>query len=126
MNKTEYDEIINGEDTYKEIADKLKTEKTVLVGWTDELSTHYDFLFSLGAYKEINNYIQGGLRKTDLFVSVMRKGAFGFEINNNIKSPSYIGEKLFWDKKADETTEKVADLINGIIKYLIDNNLFIC
>lgn len=119
MNKTEYDEIINGEDTYKEIANKLKTEKIVLVGWTDELATHYDFLFSLGAYKEINNPIQGGLRKTDLFVSIMRSGAFGFEINNRWKSPLYIGEKLFNDKEANETTEKIADLINGIIKYLL-------
>lgn len=119
MNKTEYDEIINGEDTYKEIADKLKTEKTVLVGWTDEIATHYDFLFSLGAYKEIDNYVQGGLRKTDLFVSVMKKGAFGFEINNSEKSSGYITEKLFLQERINETTEKVADLINGIIKYLL-------
>ena len=36
MNKTKYNEIINGEQTYNEIVDKLKQNIPVVIGWTDE------------------------------------------------------------------------------------------
>ena len=67
MNKDKYGEIINGQDTYKEIADKLKKGKSVIIGWTDQEMTHQDILFTGGAYKEEDNILQGGLLPSDLF-----------------------------------------------------------
>lgn len=111
MNKTEYNEIINGTETYKEITDKLRQHTPVIIGWTDEEYTHLDILFTYKVYKESNNYLQRGLRGNELFVSVIGIGSFGFDINNSNRYPGYIGEKL---SIKGEITEKLAQLINGI------------
>lgn len=111
MNINEYGEIINGDGTYKVIANRLLNGESVLIGWTDEEFTHYDILFNFGAYRLDNNYIQRGIRDNDLFVSVMGKGAFGFKYNT-LKDAGYIDEKL--DIWSDDFTA----LINGIIKEL--------
>lgn len=52
MNKDKYDEIMNGENTYKEIANRLKQGQAVIIGWTDEEYTHLDILFTYNVYKE--------------------------------------------------------------------------
>lgn len=115
MNKDEYGEIINGAETYLEIADKLKRREAVVIGWTDELDTHYDILFTNGAYKQNGNLLQRGLKGNELFVSIMGKGAFGFD-SNTLKERGYIAEKL--NLGISETTQKLTDLINGIIAEL--------
>lgn len=116
MNKDIYDEIINGENTYKEIANRLKQGQAAIIGWTDEEYTHLDILFTYNVYKEQRNILQRGLRGNELFVSIMSVGAFGFNINNSKKYPGYIGEKL---RLPGETTrKKLTELINGIIKEL--------
>lgn len=116
MDKDEYDEIINGENTYKEIANRLKQGQAVIIGWTDERSTHLDILFTYHIYKEYGNYLQRGLRGNELFISIINIGAFGFDVNDNEKYPGYIREKL--NLTGEPTCEKLADLINGIIKEL--------
>ncbi len=113
MDKDEYGEVINSEKTYKEIAYQLKHGNSVIIGWTDEEGTHYDILFSLNVVKE--GTLQGGLRWNDLFVSIMRKGAFGF-LTDSPKDSGYIGEKLSLGDNI--TTEKLTELINGIILNL--------
>lgn len=113
MNKDEYGEVINGEKTYKEIAYQLKAGNSVIIGWTDEEYTHYDVLFSLNVVKE--GELQRGLKWNDLFVSVMSIGAFGF-LTNDEKASGYVGEKLGMGNNI--TTEKLTELINGIIKVL--------
>ena len=113
MNKDLYGEVINGENTYKEIAYLLKSGHSVIIGWTDEKYTHYDILFSLNVVKE--GILQGGLRWNDLFVSIMRIGCFGF-LTDSKKESGYIGEKLGLGDNI--TTEKLTDLINGIIENL--------
>lgn len=50
-----------------------------------------------------------------MFVSIMRIGAFGFLIDSE-KHSGYIGEKL--NLGDNITTEKLIELINGIIGYL--------
>lgn len=116
MNCNEYDEVINGEDTYKTIAKNLSYEIPTLIGWTDERATHYDILFTCGANK--NGYIQGGIRANDLFISIMRIGAFGFKFKTyEEKHPSYIAEKLF-NGRLDSSVEKVTELINGVIREI--------
>jgi len=116
MNKDEYGEVINGKNTYTEIANDLKeVGKSVLIGWTDQNSTHFDILFTFQPKVEGTN-IQGGVRGTDLFVSIMRRGAFGFEIANEDTHESYYDEKL--GGGLGSTAEKLAELINEIKKLL--------
>ncbi len=113
MNYDEYGEVINGDLTYKGIAEELKSN-AVLVGWTDQDGTHFDVLFTLTTL--IYGTVQGGIKKKDLFVSIMRKGAFGFEVENIDTHPNYYSEKL---AGMGSTAEKFAELVNGVKKYLI-------
>lgn len=116
MRVNAYGEIINYENTYKDIAEILK-EQSVIIGWNDDKYTHLDILFSCGAYKQSGNYLQRGLRGRELFVSIIGLGAFGFDINANEKAPGYIAEKL--NINGEPTVEKLGELINGVIKELI-------
>ena len=113
MNKNRYGEVINGKETYEKIAKLLKDGKTVGIGWTDELSTHLDIIFKLGLdVKE--NYFQRGIKQGNLFVSIIDYTSYGFA-PDNIKAGTYIQEKL---DMRDETGDKLANLINGIIGEL--------
>ena len=111
MNTDEYGEVINGFKTYETIVEKLRQDKSVIIGWTDEAYTHLDIMFTVKPYKE--GTLQGGLRWTDLFVSIMGKCAWGF-IPDEEKDEGYIAEKLRLGR--NETTEKLTYLINGIIR----------
>lgn len=110
MNKDDYGEVINGENTYKEISYQLKHGNSVIIGWTDGEGTHLDILFSVNVVKE--GILQGGLRWSDLFVSIMRIGCFGFTTDGE-KHSGYVGEKL--NLRDNVTTDKLTELINGII-----------
>lgn len=114
MTRTEYGEIINSEETYEDIADILKWHGSVLIGWTDDLYTHYDILF-LYKTQFYGLNIQGGIKSNDLFITIMRKGAFGFKIDSK-KTSGYVAEKL--NISDDETGEKLTELINGVIGKL--------
>ena len=118
METDEYGEVINSEKTFEHIALRLKMVNSVIVGWTDQEGTHYDVLFTGGAYKQEGNYLQRGLRGNELFVSVMSHGAFGFNLDGE-KHPSYIAEKLHFGCWSNITMEKLAELINGVIRNLI-------
>ena len=115
MNKDKYGEIINGEKTYRTVASKLKNGKSVIIGWTDEEYTHFDILFTAGAYKNKDNYLQRGLRGAELFVSIIGKGAFGFE-PRTLKDRDYVSEKLNFN--GHPTTYKFTELVNGVIREL--------
>ena len=113
MNIDKYGEIINGINTYKEIAHILRTGRSVIIGWTDEKYTHLDLLFSLSPYKERENILQRGLFAiNELYVSIIGFGTFGFDINSE-KYPGYISEKL--NITGEPTVDKLAELINSII-----------
>lgn len=109
-----YGEVINHKETYQDIATYLISVGRILIGWTDKHGTHFDILFMYSPF--IEGHIQCGLRGTDLFVSIMRIGAFGFGVNKEDTHYSYIGEKL--NLGSNFTTEKVAELINGIKKEM--------
>lgn len=117
MDKDDYDEIINGENTYNKIVEKLMSGNSVIIGWTDEEYTHLDILFSIGTYKEVNNLLQRGLRGKELFVSIIGIGAFGFDIHGE-KSSGYISEKL--QLYGSPTIEKLTELINNICQKIIN------
>lgn len=110
MNEDTYGEIINGEDTYREIVTDLRESGRCLIGWTDQNGTHLDILF---VYRSpIYGTVQGGLKGSDLFVSIMRRGAFGFESENADTAPAYYDEKL--GGGLHSTSIPLAELINGV------------
>lgn len=113
-NVDEWGEIFNGEMTYNVIATTLFNKKSVIVGWTDQLGTHFDILFTINTPR-IGN-IQGGLNQGNLlFVSIIRHGSFGFDIDRQEDLfPSYVHEKLFIGSAP--TANKLTELINGIFK----------
>lgn len=116
MNTDEYGEVVNGEDTYKEIAANLKVGLPVLIGWSDGHGAHLDILFAKGAVGQ--GPLQGGIRRTsDLLVSLMRRGAFGFEVDHQDTHSGYYGEKLNWS--GAESLEALASLINSVKRLLV-------
>lgn len=112
MNYDKYGEVINGKGTYKEIAKLLEENNTVGIGWTDEDSTHLDIIFKLGVLKFGN--FQRGIKANFLYVSIIDYTSYAF-VPDTIKYGTYIQEKL---RLNDHCGDKVAELINGIIKEL--------
>lgn len=116
-----YGEVINSPATFGAIALALKMKENVMVGWTDEGGSHLDILFTYKAMK-FGKHIQGGLSpEKDLFVSIMRVGAWGFAINDTVIYPSYLEEKFrcSFCSFGEPTGEKLAKLINGVKKELL-------
>lgn len=109
-----FGEIINDIDTVKHIAKDLRDKSAVMIGWTDGDATHYDILFTCTA--KPYGMLQGGISGNYLFISIMRKGAFGFDIIAEDTSAEYYGEKLL--VTGTETCKKLAELINGVKKEL--------
>lgn len=105
-------EVMNSDQTYEEVARILRSGTPVVLGWTDGGGTHLDVLFAWRARQY--GSLRGGLRAgTDLFVSVMRIGAFGFEAPGN--GPSHVN---YISSKLGSTTDALADLINGVRQRL--------
>ena len=118
MNKDKYGEIINGESTYRIIADELIEGKSVIIGWTDEGYDHRDILFTFRPQKY--GTLQRGLNSpSHLYISIMDFSCMGFLIEDdtdNKKHPSYIKEKL---RLSDNScNDKICELINGVIEYI--------
>ncbi len=114
MDLNKYEEVINGNETYKVIADTIKAHGTIGIGWTDEDSTHLDIIFKLGLDTKCGTF-QRGIKRNYLFVSIMDHTSYGFA-PDSIKEGSYIQDKL---RIYSNCGNKLAELINGIIKELI-------
>ena len=83
MNYDKFEEVINGPETYAKIAEILNRDESVIIGWTDEQMSHFDILFWCSPRKTWKfGHLQGGVSPTDLFVSIMRVGTYGFETNH--------------------------------------------
>ena len=125
MNKDFYGEILNGEETYKKIAEILTSDGKCLIGWTDQGFDHRDILFVYNPVKA-GEGLQRGLRWCNLFVNIMGDCCMGFCLESrtdNIKHPGYIKEKLrLHDNSCDD---KICELINGVIHELdlIEGNI---
>lgn len=118
MNVDTYGEIINGNTTYKKIANELVSKNNVIIGWTDKKYDHRDILFTLRPKKY--GSLQRGLNfNSHLYVSIIDCTSMGFLIqneNDNRKSEEYIMEKLrLHDNHCDKA---ICELINGVIYYL--------
>lgn len=116
MNFNKYNEVINGDMTYKKIASELLKLFSTGIGWTDEEGTHLDIIFKLGMESKFGDF-QRGIRKNYLFISIIDHTSYGF-ISTTIKDVGYIQEKL---RMNDICGKKVAELINGIIQELNKN-----
>ena len=118
MNKDEYGEIINGNETYSVIADKLINGQSVIIGWTDEGCDHRDILFTLKPYKE--GTLQRGLNwNSHLYISIIDFSCMVFLLEyktDNRKHNGYIMEKLRLHD--NPCNNKICELINGVIKFL--------
>lgn len=115
MTQDEYGEVLNSEETFKEIGEGIKQGHTYFIGWTDGLGSHYDILFCRPTQDA--GTFQGGIKTVHyLFVSVMRVGAFAFREDQLDTKADYYGEKLGLGE--NETVDRLAELINGIKKYL--------
>lgn len=114
MNFDKYGEVINGKETYLEIANELLNGKSCIIGWTDQGYDHRDILFTYQPRQYGN--LQRGLRWCYLYVSIMDYCSMGFLIEvktDNRKHKSYIMEKLRLNE--NECDEKICELINGVI-----------
>lgn len=118
MNKDEYGEIINGNETYSVIADKLINGQSVIIGWTDEECDHRDILFTLRPQKF--GTLQRGLNwNSHLYISIIDFSCMGFLLEyktDNRKHNGYIMEKLRLHD--NPCNNKICELINGVIKFL--------
>ena len=118
MNIDEYGEIINGENTYKIIAEELMNNGSCIIGWTDSKYDHRDILFT---YKpEKHGTVQRGLNwNSHLYISIIDFCCMGFLIEyktDNTKDTGYIKEKL--RLKDNHCDDKICELLNGVIKEL--------
>lgn len=118
MNKDKYGEVINGEETYKKIAETLLKKGSCIIGWTDQGYDHRDILFTLRPPKF--GTLQRGLNwNSHLYISIMDGCSMGFLLEyrtNNTKDIGYIKEKLrLNDNSCDD---KICELINGVIKEI--------
>lgn len=118
MNKDIYDEIINGEETYKKIAKTLIEKGSCIIGWTDQEYDHRDILFTYKP-KHLGGQLQRGLTWCHLYVNIMDCSCMGFLIENdrdNRKHSNYIMEKLRLNDNHCDL--KICELINGVIYEL--------
>jgi hypothetical protein len=112
----EYDDVVNGDNTYSSIVKALNERVSVVIGWTDQEGSHLDILFSLFPFQQ--GLLQRGLRgRTDIFVSVMGLGAHGFEAGPSDTDAGYYSEKLHLGGR-NATSEKLAELVNAIRSQL--------
>lgn len=115
MKRDEYGTVLNAPETFEAIAKNIRGGFSVLIAWTDEEGTQFDILFA--RHPITNGPVQGGIQSSDLFVSIMRIGAFGFDISNTDTHPSYYAEKLHL-RSGGLSCDKLAELINGIKKSI--------
>ena len=106
--------VINDEETYGVLAEMLLMGRSVVIAWTDREDTQLDIFMRLNA--EQYGPVQGGITGTYLYVAIMRVGAFAFDPHGE-SSPEYYAEK-FGMEAISVTTEKLAELLNGIRKAI--------
>ena len=114
MNRDTWDVVINGQETYQDIWRQVIRGDTLLIAWTDGRGSMHDILFSIGKYKAgpINALHPALPVQQVLFVSILRRGAFGFDYTDeNALHPDYVAEKL---NVGGGAAEALAALLNGL------------
>ena len=113
---TERDELgqaHNGENTYRYISAVLKSGKSCLLTWANpRKKVSLVMLFTLLPVVPKDNLLRLGINSTDLFVSVMGKGAWSFRLEGTNINKNYLAEKLGLRYAGIEND--LFNLINGI------------
>lgn len=118
MNFDKWNEVINGEQTYKKIAETLLDTGKCIIGWTDQQYDHRDILFTYQP-KHLGGVLQRGLKWYYLYVSIIDQTSMGFlmeDRTNNVKHESYLMEKLRLNDNHCDI--KICELINGVISEI--------
>jgi hypothetical protein len=117
LDRDEYGFVINGEGTYQEVAWQLLFgDHAVIFPWTDQAGTRLDILMVFGP-DQLGDLGEGMNAGTDLFVAT-RFGFYGFELNGQLKFPSYVAEKLGLTR-GNALAQPLAQLINGVAGELV-------
>jgi hypothetical protein len=123
MKQDDYGCVVSSQETVDAISDTLRAGSPVAIAWGDQnKTTQFDILFSWNARGWGN--LQGGIKaETYLFVSIMRLGAFAFDV---CKRPEqlhheYIAEKLLIG--SSRSAREVAGLIGGVIDNLAEGDI---
>lgn len=109
-----YREVINGDKTYSTIASSVSDFSSAIIGWTDQVGTHLDILFCYMPGYISPAQLQRGIKRNDLFVSIMGTGAFGFKLSSKDLAPGYIAEKLGIQNFGEDLINAFAELINNV------------
>lgn len=114
--------VVNAEETYHFLGSLILQFGSCLISWTDGDSTQFDILFTMPMTGDGGRLLQGGIHPGYLYVSIMRLGAFAFEWRDRHESSrSYYAEKLLNDPDDQSvTSEKLAELLNGVRKFMFD------
>ena len=112
----DWQEVVNHPDTYVTLAQDLRDKGACVIGWTDGDDSHHDILLTLCPPQ--HGTLRLGLRgRSCLFVSIMRYGAFGFDLSSvEPRHVRYIAEKL--EQPESDTTRALTELINGVLAEL--------
>ncbi len=119
MNFDTWKTVINGHETYASIWQTVQRGDSLLIGWTEGMGTHYDILFTLGKYtaghvQSLHSSLVAGMQRHPvLFVSILKVGAFGFDIGEDkALHPNYVAEKL--NIPGPPTAQALTVLLNAI------------
>lgn len=116
--RDDYGYIINGENTYRELAQALfYGDPAPIFSWTDQEGTVLDIMLEWRT-QQLTHLQRGISSGTHLIVAVIGVGAGGFDITNGQwKAPSYVAEKLSINPSND-VAKPLAQLLNGVIGEL--------
>ena len=111
----EYGVVENSPQTYRAIYNKLISDRTVLMGWTDNAMSHMDILLALPDTVGPLNRLDA--RPVKLVVGVVGYGLFAFAVQRNADiHHSYLAAKL--GMRPTKTTEALAELVLGVMAEL--------
>ena len=116
--------VVNGKGTYENIAEYLYDFNTAIFGWTN-ISLYnkvpLTILINYAPAKICHSRLTKEVEKSNLFVSIIGFGAYGFNLSNKKLEPSYIADKLNIQQintpnvnYEDDLITQVADLINNV------------
>lgn len=113
MNIDSWGEVINGPETYAEIAREMSRGQTLLIGWTDGRGTHHDMTFATVDQKHGRiNALHPSARGL-MLVGVFYRSTFGFALyDDKPLHPDYVAEKL--RITGPDESFALAVLLNGI------------
>ena len=114
LSQDEYGYVTCIPENARAVAEGIVNGKNLFISIGEE-ETHYDVLFCLLTTDKIA-IPQGGIRQSDLFISIMRKGAFAFEVKGEIdNSTGYYSEKL-----TCAIPEQVAEFFNQVRTEIVN------